>query len=100
MKKKKPLKIVGLEKCLKNLPEGDKADLAEEIKKIFSDPDELAKHSKPVQELPPGSTKCPHCKGKLSFMKDSAFSMPGSDQMIRLADCQKCDLPFMVEAGN
>ena len=98
--KKKPLKILGLEKALKHIPKEDQEDLTKEIKRMFSDPDEVLKNSKPVEELPAGSTKCPHCKKKLSFIKDSAFNFPGTNKMIRLADCEKCDLPFMVEAGN
>jgi C4-type Zn-finger protein len=71
--------------------------LKEEIKRMFSDPEEVLKNSKPVENLPPGTRDCPHCGGPLRFPKHTV-KWPNTETMVKFPECEKCDLPFMVEA--
>ncbi len=96
--KKKPLKIVGLEQCVARLPEKDREVIAEEIKKMFSDPEEVLKNSKPVDELPVGTKRCPRCGEPLTLWSGNTVKRPGSNKLVRFLECEKCDLPFIVEA--
>jgi hypothetical protein len=96
--KKKPVKVKGLQEALKHIPEEDRAGLAEEIKKMFSNVEEVIKNSKPVEQLPTGTTKCPHCNTKLTLYKNHTFTVPGDNKIMRVADCLKCDCTYMVEA--
>ncbi len=96
--RKRKMRVLGLEECLARLPESERADARKAIEEAFSNPDELTARSKPVEQLPPGSTACPRCNGPLTFWKDSAVEAVRPGHLVRFGDCKACDLPFMVEA--
>lgn len=95
--KKKP-KVIGLEKCLAKFPEETKRALAEEIKKAFSDPENLLRNSKPVGHVPPGTKDFPKCGKPLWFPKNQAFSVPNIDKLMKIGECVECNAFFMTEA--
>jgi len=93
-KKQQKQKIVITDKALKHVPEEEREALANDIREMFENADELP--GKPVLELPKGAKTCPKCNGP--FELGPVLDIPG--RTVQIYECDTCDEAYEGEPLN
>lgn len=99
----KKITLEGIDAALEQFPEEERAEVRQEIEKMFENFDPEHPPGRAVPHLSQHTRECPTCKGLLTDIMGKSAALPNEDgafTVVQLMECRACDASYSMPAAN